>query len=71
MNRAQIIFILLKRKRFHFPGGQPFACGASMRIFRKLGEECMGTTTPDKCMESTKDLQSCLDWYCANNWEKG
>ena len=70
MTREQIISELLKHKRFHFPGGQPFACGASVRIFRNLGSECIGQTRPDNCMESTKDLQSSLDWYRANNWRK-
>ena len=48
MNREQIISTLIEHKRFHFPGGQPFACGASMRVFRNLGSECAGTTTPNK-----------------------
>lgn len=71
MTRTKIISKLIRHNRFHFPGGQPFACGASMRIFRNIGQECAGTSSPDKCMESTKDLKSCLDWYEKNNWNKG
>jgi len=70
MTRKQIISKLIKHKRFYFPGGQPFACGASMRIFRKGGQECAGTTSADKCMESTEDLKLCLDWYLSHNWKK-
>lgn len=71
ITRKHIISKLIKHRRFYFPGGQPFACGASVRIFRNLGQECRGVTRPDNCMESTKDLQLCLDWYRANNWRKG
>ena len=71
MTRTQIISKLIKHRRFHFPGGQPFACSASVRIFRNLGSECIGQTRPDNCMESTEDLQSSLNWYLANNWKKG
>lgn len=71
MTRTQIIAKLLKHKRFHFPGGQPFACSGRVRIFSNIGRECIGTINPDMCMESTKDLKSSLDWYLANNWKKG
>lgn len=71
MRRSQIISKLIKHNRFHFPGGQPFACYGHMRIFEDAGRGCFGTITPDRCMESTKDLQLCLNWYQKNNWRKG
>lgn len=71
MKRAQIISKLIKHRRFHFPGGQPFACYGHMRVFGNAGRNCVGTISPDRCMESTQDLQSSLDWYETNNWRKG
>ena len=71
MDRKQIIAELIKHKRFHFPGGQPFACYGGVRVFADGGHESGGTLTVDRCLESTEDLQSCLDWYQTNNWKKG
>jgi len=71
MERQQIILELIKHKRFHFPGGQPFACYGRIRVFANGGHISGGTLNPDMCMESTEDLQSCLNWYRTNNWKKG